>query len=372
MRHRRQLFSTLYQADSKWSKVLYIHTPFCLQQCRYCVFPSRSDFTSEDFSFFYEKIIPEQIESYRPIFDAEEFDEVYFGGGTPTIASADIIREMYQRIPGFRRISIKSTEASPKTLTEDHIRLFEGYEFSFLSIGVQSLSENILRKQNRLIVSLKRLEEISRRLRDTNLIWNVDLICYLDHGDTRDIPGFRRDLERTMDVLFPDSITIHSEVNQPHTYEKSKRLISTIQEALVTRPKYRCVNAILDDEEVEHSTRYGAEYRLMRRGFDFFHYMWAKNVSIPVYGYSVLSLGYTDEVQTWSNAGFYTVSSYDFGLTGHVGKVKEWARNHRVIRRSLNLPFHQVDRDENSVLYPSLGEVDSPDNIRIFPEKKHG
>lgn len=77
------------------------------------------------------------------------FDEVYFGGGTPTILSPKQLNQIFDMIPDFGKIPNKCIEASPNTLTLEHIELLARKKFSFLSLGIQSLDEKLLKRYGR-------------------------------------------------------------------------------------------------------------------------------------------------------------------------------------------------------------------------------
>ncbi len=281
----------LFRIGNNWKNVLYIHTPFCLQKCSYCVYPSTSKFTQKDISNFYEVILPSQIKSYKLLFQNAIIDEVYFGGGTPTIANADKLEAIYIQIPNFRNIPIKSTEASPFTLTDEHIALFHKYKFSYVSLGVQSLSRKILTKNNRLLVTRERLKEICGKLDRTGVIYNLDLICYLDKGDERDIAQFRGDLEYVLKELKPVSITVHSNHIAKPSRIKTRALLCLIKDCLGVHSEYKCVNSLLRIQDVSNDMLLNAEYKLLRKSFGFFNYLWDKYPAMPPYGYNVIALG---------------------------------------------------------------------------------
>jgi coproporphyrinogen III oxidase-like Fe-S oxidoreductase len=337
-KERKEFFISLFKTKNDWRNVLYIHTPFCKQKCKYCVYNSTDSFTEKEFNDFYNNIIPNQIKEYEEVFENVEFDEVYFGGGTPTIADAGTLEALFSRIPNFDQIPIKSIEASPTTITKEHIDLFVKRDFSYVSLGVQSLSKRILDKQNRLFASRHKLKQICEQFEKTNIIYNFDLICFLDKGDIEDIPQFRADLEYVITKLRPISITIHSNYKAISSEAKTEQLIRLIKDMISKYPEYKCVNSCLSMNDVREDTKHSAEYKLMRKSFDFFHYMWQKYPTMPIYGTNILSLGYRESEITMSSFGKYLMKGGIFELSiceGYEFPIENFIH----VRKSLNLPY---------------------------------
>ena len=80
---------------------IYIHVPFCLSKCHYCDFCSvqRADDEKKE---LYVKRLCEEIgffaEKICEVGEAPAADTVYFGGGTPTLLSAEQIGRMLGQI----------------------------------------------------------------------------------------------------------------------------------------------------------------------------------------------------------------------------------------------------------------------------------
>ena len=290
----RQTFIRKFKEDTGNKKVLYIHTPYCNGKCRFCICPSISYRKLEDVKNFARKNLPAQLALYREIFDEISFDEVYFGGGTPTLLSAQELAEIFAMIPGFESIPVKSMEGSPNTLAFEHLDLLKEYNFSFLSLGVQSLDRNLLRYHRRVYIPPQQLVFLADTIREREIYFNMDLICYLGPGDITEIPDFKNDLEFVLRDCRPSSVTIHQHLQARFTREKTELLIRLIREMLEKYPEYECVNSLLSDEEIERDTIYRAEFRLVREKREFRHYLCTKYPSVPVPGSDVLAIGWLD------------------------------------------------------------------------------
>lgn len=301
---KRLYFERRFISERTNTKVLYIHTPFCKSKCKYCVYSSCVPRTNDEIDFFVEKVIPKQIELYHDVFENVMFDQVYFGGGTPSILTTDQLSKIFDNIPYFDSIENKCIEASPATITSEHIKLFSDRHFSFLSVGVQSLDNKTLEKYSRPFVSIERLEEICDEVRETDIFLNLDLICYLNKGDIRDIPKFEEELRIVLERFRPHSVTIHQYYQSFFTTEKTYYLLEVLRRVIQDSKEY-CFSDDsyeLESNEIVLDTYKQAEYRLVRHEKNKYrHYMWDKYATIPVEGYDILSLGYTAACHTTSN-----------------------------------------------------------------------
>ncbi len=138
----------------------YIHIPFCVSKCRYCDIVS---FAGEEELFTaYTQALLRQIKKNsqhtRPI------DSIYIGGGTPSIMPAEYIaavlgalRENYTLAPDCEI----SMEANPGTLTAEKLALYRLVGVNRLSIGVQSLNNDVLKNIGRIHSGEEALAAIS-------------------------------------------------------------------------------------------------------------------------------------------------------------------------------------------------------------------
>ncbi len=356
-KNRVDLFNRLFFIPNNWHSVLYVHTPFCVQKCYYCVYSSRAISGLEELELFYNQVLPQQIEQYRPTLERVKFGQVYFGGGTPTIVDAGNLEGVYKKIPGFQDIPIKITEASPYTVTDDHIDLFHAYGFNYVSLGVQTLSSRILEAQNRKVVSKEKLIHLCNRLNGYGIISNIDLICYLDTGGLDDLEQTKKDLTEVMSEIRPISITLHSNYMKEKSLEKQAAMIRLVRDVLGIHPEYRCVNALLEDSDVEEDMKNAAEYRLMRQQEDFHFYMTPKIPQSHAFGHNMIALGTYEKFKPRYN--YYYI--YDFmdkyAFKGMFEKYKSISMDFGKIRKRLGLPedkymtygdFFKDEKDEEA------------------------
>lgn len=286
--------------DNHNKKVLYIHTPFCRSKCTYCVCHSKVGSESE-IEEYAKSVLAEQLLRFQDVLSQIAFDEVYFGGGTPSVISAEQWEYLFGLIPNFSSIKVKSMECSPSTITLEHIELLERYEFSYVSLGIQSMNQGICRKYNRTYVSKEKIAYLSKILHEHNLYFNFDLICYMQYGDIRDLPGFEVDLDFLMKQCKPSSIVCHQLYQTHFTLEKTRHLMKLLRKKIQEYPEYECINAELNDEDAYNDTVYQAEYRLICEERQFRHYMWNKYPTLPMVGYDVFAVGYMKNMSIKAN-----------------------------------------------------------------------
>lgn len=335
---RMNLFNRLFAIPNNWRNVLYVHTPFCKQKCFYCVYSSKSADNAEEMDNFYQNVLPRQFERMTPALEAAPFHEVYFGGGTPTIAEPETLERIYGGIPNFAAIPFKAGEASPYTITDRHIDLFARYGFNYVSLGVQTLDQRIVTAQNRLSVPRRRLEEICRALEQAGIVSNIDLIFFLDTGELKDIAYSLQDLLSVLGQIRPVSITLHFNYMIKRTKEKRAAMIRLLGEMLQRFPDYTCVNSLLDLEDAQLDMTAASEYRLMRESRDMNFYMIPKIPQSHAYGYNMLALGAYGDFKPRYNY-FYLFDFMDkYVYRQMMLKYKDIILKHNHIRRNLGLP----------------------------------
>lgn len=129
---------------------LYIHIPFCIKKCGYC------DFLSFEYNQAsiekYVKALVKEIEIYgkniqRPVYS------VFFGGGTPSLLSAEmmtkIMNTIYEHFHILEDAEI-SMEMNPGTVTEKTLVAYKKAGINRISLGVQTMDNEMLKVLDRI------------------------------------------------------------------------------------------------------------------------------------------------------------------------------------------------------------------------------
>lgn len=143
---------------------VYVHTPFCLQKCLYCDFPSYAGFTEDARQQYAEALCREiEVRYVRRELPVAEGATVYFGGGTPTVLSVAQIGRIVDCLKqnGWWKEPAEATiEANPGTVDEPKLEALREMGFDRISIGVQSLQDNELRALGRIHTAEQAVEAV--------------------------------------------------------------------------------------------------------------------------------------------------------------------------------------------------------------------
>lgn len=129
---------------------IYIHIPFCIKKCKYCDFYSVK--WSSDLEKEYIASILKEIENYSYLKNYV-IDSIYFGGGTPSIISPLKLERVISKIKKNFILAKNceiSMEANPNSINYNLLREYNLIGINRISIGVQSLDDNILLKIGRV------------------------------------------------------------------------------------------------------------------------------------------------------------------------------------------------------------------------------
>ena len=96
---------------------VYIHIPFCIKKCLYCDFISYS-YNKLDIEDYIDYLLKE-IEYRKNQFKDYMVDTIYFGGGTPSLLSAQDMNKIINHLFLFYKVSENveiTVECNPNTL----------------------------------------------------------------------------------------------------------------------------------------------------------------------------------------------------------------------------------------------------------------
>lgn len=131
---------------------LYIHIPFCIRKCPYCDFFSEKIGTDGVQDNYVSALIKE-LSIYSEASSGRKIESVYIGGGTPTLLNPKQIESIMDAIVRNFCLSDSveiSMEANPGTVTENNIREYRRLGINRISLGVQSLNNDSLKRLCRI------------------------------------------------------------------------------------------------------------------------------------------------------------------------------------------------------------------------------
>ena len=128
---------------------IYLHIPFCKQACHYCDFHFSTSMGKKPamVSAMQKELILRKGE-----FADEVVGTLYFGGGTPSVLTADELQLLIGTVYNHYKVSDApeiTLEANPDDLSLEKIKALAESPINRLSIGIQSFFEEDLKLMNR-------------------------------------------------------------------------------------------------------------------------------------------------------------------------------------------------------------------------------
>lgn len=152
---------------------LYVHVPFCATKCEYCAFYSEAS-DGQQMSRYVDAL----IEEMELVADSVEPRTIFFGGGTPSILSIEHWRRILNTMERLNLLGAEewTVECNPATVSTEKAKLFRKFGVNRISMGVQSLDEDLLLRLGR-IHSREMVIKSFNRLRDAGFDnINLDLM----------------------------------------------------------------------------------------------------------------------------------------------------------------------------------------------------
>lgn len=193
---------------------LYVSIPFCPSRCSYCSFVSHdiaSKRAKEILPVYVEKLCEELAAIGRRVKNTGlTLTTVYFGGGTPTILSAEQLDRVCTAVKenfDLSRLKEYTVEAGrPDTITREKLRVLRKHNISRISINPQTLNDEVLEAIGRKHTA-KEIEDCFLTAREEGFDnINMDLIAGLP-GDT--VAGFCSTIDRII-KMNPENVTVHT------------------------------------------------------------------------------------------------------------------------------------------------------------------
>jgi len=160
---------------------VYVHIPYCLQRCRYC------DFTTFEFSEIrppeqYVKSVLEEIRNRRHLWPQTEIKTLYFGGGTPSLISPELIVAIKDELANsgftFQPGAELTLEINPATMDAGKLRFYLDAGFNRFSVGAQTFNDRLLKSCGRKH-SAADTHSTLKLLREARVNYSFDLLFAL-------------------------------------------------------------------------------------------------------------------------------------------------------------------------------------------------
>lgn len=205
---------------------IYVHIPFCKKKCDYCDFISF--FAENDVQKKYVQVLCKDIENSLSKLQNYEINTIYFGGGTPSYISENLIIQILEKIKSNYKIANDAEitiEVNPGTVNKEKLEIYRKSGFNRISIGLQSTHDRLLKLIGRIHTYNEFLEtyKMAREVGFENI--NVDLMLALPTQTMDELVSSVYEIIN----LKPEHISIYSLILEENTPLYSKISIGELE-----------------------------------------------------------------------------------------------------------------------------------------------
>ena len=313
---------------------VYVHIPFCKQKCYYCDFVSycNKDNLIDD----YVKAVKKEIRLQNI---QSQITTIYIGGGTPSYIDSKYIKEIVEEIKKknvAKRPEI-TIEVNPGTVTKEKLKDYKKCGINRLSIGLQSVQNEILKEIGRIHNFEQFLEtyKMAREVGFKNI--NVDLMLGIPNQRIKDL---KESLEEIIN-LQPEHISVYSLIVEDGTLIANK-----IQKGKLELP----------NEETERNMYWYVKNTLELNGYE--HY--------EISNFAKKGYESKHNINCWNQKQYFGFGagahSYrDITRYSNTEKLEEYIRNVKSERLDRNRIIHEIQKEydtEKEYMLLGLRKID--------------
>ncbi len=193
---------------------IYLHWPFCAQKCPYCDFNSHVRHGGWD-EAAYLAGYRRELAYFAQRVDRAPVGSIFFGGGTPSLMQPATVASLLEEIARHWQIDDScevTLEANPGSVEAGRFRDFRAAGVNRVSVGVQSLRDEELRRLGRIHSAREALDAL-RIAATTFDRWSFDLI-YARPRQT--VEAWQRELREAL-AIEPRHLSLYQLTIEPET-----------------------------------------------------------------------------------------------------------------------------------------------------------
>ncbi|MDO7596411.1 MAG: radical SAM family heme chaperone HemW [Pseudomonadota bacterium] len=194
---------------------LYIHVPWCVRKCPYCDFNSHKSPDNLPEASYIDALIRD-LEQEMPSVWGRTVQNIFIGGGTPSLFSAEAYERLFSSIRALIPLSPHAEitlEANPGTFEAQRFSDYRDLGINRLSIGVQSFNDQSLTALGRIHDSKQAIKAIETAHKVGFDNFNLDLMFGLPHQTEKTA---RHDVATAI-ALAPSHISYYQLTLEPNT-----------------------------------------------------------------------------------------------------------------------------------------------------------
>jgi oxygen-independent coproporphyrinogen III oxidase len=276
---------------------VYIHIPFCRSRCSYCDFAT--GMYENNAAERYTAALVREIQNWKQPPRVEKVDTIYFGGGTPSMMSAEQIETILSAVSKHFEV-LPEAEVTIEMNPGDNqgkqgkLSAWRRLGINRVSFGAQTFDDEALRQLGRThsAADIRVTFEDLRAAGFENV--NFDLIAGLS-GQT--LPGWKKNLAEAL-TLRPEHLSLYlldvhestplaDQIRRGLRAKPDDDLTAEMYRVMIERvcdagyEHYEISNFCLPDHEARHNTKY-----------------W---IAAPYYGFGCSAHSYDGGRRRWSN-----------------------------------------------------------------------
>ena len=185
--------------ETKRKTNVYIHSAFCKEQCTYCTYKGTL-FEKNAFKQYHSEYLPNQIKFYEDVLRSDIIYSYFFGGGTPSLMTPEMMVDIFKRIPNFKECRRKVMEFHLCDWNKEQLNVLKEYSFNTVIACVQTFDNDTLKKtQRRIPKTPEQIYEFIKHANSLGLHTMSDII-FFDTGDpNRDLNRLSTDMQKLAD-----------------------------------------------------------------------------------------------------------------------------------------------------------------------------
>lgn len=224
-------------------KACYVHVPFCKDICAYCDF-TRCRYHAGLADKWVEAVCKEIADKLQGV----QLETLYIGGGTPTALSNKQLERVLTALKPYAKNIIEYTiEANVESLDDDKIALCKSYGINRVSLGVQTLQDDLLKVIHRSHSKADILDALSRLHHQGLDNISIDLIYGLP-GQSMEM--WQSDLKEITETFPITHISLYALTIEEHS-EFGRRKVENI-DASLEADMYEYAVKLLEDRGFHH------------------------------------------------------------------------------------------------------------------------
>ncbi len=185
---------------------LFINIPICPTRCNYCSFISNELAKVHDKLETYLDCLLKELDAVKKVIIDRAYivRNIYIGGGTPTVLSAQQLDRLLSEI-NFPVDEFTVECGRPDTITREKLEVLKKHSVTRISINPQTFCEATLKRIGRKCTN-KQVFDAYMLAMEYDFVVNMDIIAGLD-GERLGV--FKRTISTLLE-LYPQNITVHT------------------------------------------------------------------------------------------------------------------------------------------------------------------